>query len=102
MHSCSSKENGRSARRRCSTRRLLDLDGVRLGRARCTVAENNLAYVPLLSALRDVIGDDERLTQIVVDEDAPRLGTLEAFAFRPVREHAPLALGAGRGRQRRR
>jgi len=67
------------------------LDGVRLGRARCTVAENNLAYVPLLSALRDAIGDDERLTQIVVDEDAPRLGTLEAFAAL-IREHAPLAL----------
>jgi len=67
------------------------LDDVRLGRARCTVAESNLSYVPLLSALRDAIGDDERLTQIVVDEDAPRLGTLEAFASL-LREHAPLAL----------
>jgi DNA-binding SARP family transcriptional activator len=67
------------------------LDGVRVGRARCTAAENSLPYVPLCSAMRAAIGDDDRLTAIVTDEGAPRLATLEALASL-LREHAPLAL----------
>ena len=67
------------------------LDGVRLGRARCTAAESCLPYVPLFSAVRAAIGDDERLTAIVTDDEAPRLALLEALASL-LREHAPLAL----------
>lgn len=63
------------------------LEGVRLGRARCTAAENSLPYVPLLSAVRAAVGDDE----LAIDEEAPRLATLEALATM-LRDHAPLAL----------
>jgi DNA-binding SARP family transcriptional activator len=67
------------------------LDGVRIGRARCTAAESSLPYVPLVSAVRAAIGDDERLAAIGTDEESSRLTTLEALASL-LREHAPLAL----------
>jgi DNA-binding SARP family transcriptional activator len=67
------------------------LGGVRIGRARCTSAESSLQYVPLVAAVRDAIGDDERLTAIATGEDAPQLATLEALAAL-LREQAPLLL----------
>jgi DNA-binding SARP family transcriptional activator len=67
------------------------LDGVRLGHARCTTAESSLPYVPLFSAVRDAIGDDERLTALMTDEEAPRLATLETLGSL-LRERAPLAI----------
>jgi DNA-binding SARP family transcriptional activator len=67
------------------------LDGARLGRAQCTAAESSLPYVPLVSAIRSAIGDDERLTAFATDEQAPRLALLETLAAL-LREHAPLAL----------
>jgi DNA-binding SARP family transcriptional activator len=67
------------------------LDDVRIGHAQCTAAESSLPYVPLFSAVRAAIGDDERLAAIVADDDAPCVATLEALASL-LREHAPLAL----------
>jgi DNA-binding SARP family transcriptional activator len=70
------------------TARLADAD---IGRARCTAAESSLPYIPLVSAVRAAVGDDDRLTSIVTDETTPLLGALEKLAA-VVREHAPLAL----------
>ena len=67
------------------------LEGVPIGRARCTAAESRLPYVPLASAVRDAVGDDDRLTRAVTDERLPLLGALEALVD-VLREHAPLAL----------
>ena len=67
------------------------LPEARVGRARCTAAESSLPYVPLVSAVRAAVGDDERLTAIVTDERTPLLRALETLAV-VLREHAPLAL----------
>jgi DNA-binding SARP family transcriptional activator len=67
------------------------LDGVAIGRACSTAAESRLPYVPLVSAVRGAVGDDDRLTRIVTDESMPLVGALEALAAM-LREHAPLVL----------
>ena len=90
--------------------RLLDevhahLDGVRIGRATCSVLERNLPYVPLASALRaalaDIVFDAERLAalQQILPElalDAPKqafdeIEVLEALVAL-LREHSPIVL----------
>src|SRR5439155_6454844 len=67
------------------------LEGAAIGRACCTAAESRLAYVPLVSAVRVAVGDDDRLTRIVADERMPLVAALEALAA-VLREHAPLTL----------
>ncbi|MFL5925351.1 MAG: BTAD domain-containing putative transcriptional regulator, partial [Gaiellaceae bacterium] len=67
------------------------LEGAAIGRACCTAAESRLAYVPLVSAVRAAVGDDDRLTRIVADERMPLVAALEALAA-VLREHAPLTL----------
>src|SRR5262249_43972189 len=62
------------------------LPAVHVGRARCTAAEQSLAYVPLVAALSDALG-----SEIALDEHALHITSLEALAS-VVREHAPLVL----------
>lgn len=90
--------------------RLLDelhvrLDGVRIGRARCSLLERNLPYVPLAAALREAVPDadlrDDRLQALkqVLPEltfDAPKIAVeeievLEALVA-ALSEYAPIVL----------
>ena len=79
---------GKSALLDAIAARLAD---VRVGRARCTAAESSLPYVPLVSAVRAAVGDDDRLTRIATDGRTHLLGALETLAA-VLREHAPLVL----------
>jgi DNA-binding SARP family transcriptional activator len=79
---------GKSALLDAVAARLAD---IRVGRARCTAAESSLPYVPLVSAVRAAVGDDDRLTRIATDGRTHLLGALETLAA-VLREHAPLVL----------
>ncbi len=89
--------------------RLLDelaarLDGVRVGRASCSELERHLPYVPLATALRDALDDDEArdclpaLAKVFPELDLDRrtpafdeVNVLETVAA-VVAKHAPLVL----------